>query len=80
MVCGHERPNAGTLAAPFATINKGISMLDSPGDVLSIRGGTYNQLVTVWNVINSGTTITAVTTDYWGGARGTQYDIGADEY
>lgn len=45
--------NAGTLAAPFATINKGVSKLDNPGDLLYIRGGTYNQLVTVWDVHGS---------------------------
>ncbi len=34
--------NAGTLASPFATWAKGVSMLSSPGDILYIRGGTYN--------------------------------------
>lgn len=47
--------NAGTLAAPFATINKGVSKLDYPGDVLYVRGGTYNQLVTIWEVNGSET-------------------------
>jgi len=47
--------NPGTLAAPFATINKGVSKLDYPGDMLYVRGGTYNQLVTVWGVHGSQT-------------------------
>jgi parallel beta-helix repeat protein len=46
--------NAGTLASPFATIKKGVSMLSAPGDVLDVRGGTYtlsstDDSVIIWN-------------------------------
>jgi parallel beta-helix repeat protein len=59
-----------------------------PGDVmgnplLADAGGsdkTDYQLTSTSPCINTGTTITAVTTDYWGNARGSSYDIGADEY
>lgn len=38
--------NAGTLAAPFRTINKAAS-LAQPGDVISVRGGVYNAAVSI---------------------------------
>ena len=40
---GSDR-NRGTLAAPFATITKGASVL-KPGDQLQVRGGTYRESV-----------------------------------
>jgi hypothetical protein len=40
--------NAGTFEKPFATINKGANLLVA-GDTLYIRGGTYNQTVSVEN-------------------------------
>jgi hypothetical protein len=41
--------NAGTLASPFRTITKGISMLTAAGDVLNVRGGTYNETIIIWS-------------------------------
>ncbi len=38
--------NAGTLSAPFQTIQKGVSVL-SAGDTLAIEGGTYTKPVTI---------------------------------
>ena len=38
--------NAGTLAAPFRTINKA-SSIAQPGDVISVRGGVYNAAVSI---------------------------------
>jgi len=46
---GGSDSNPGTLAAPFATITKGVSMLSAAGDVLNVRAGTYNESVTVWH-------------------------------
>ncbi len=42
--------NPGTLAQPFGTINKGVSVL-TPGDTLYIRGGTYSNTSNYNNVI-----------------------------
>ncbi|MHC4359863.1 MAG: CBM96 family carbohydrate-binding protein [Planctomycetota bacterium] len=39
-----DNSNAGTIGAPFATIQKGVDML-SAGDTLYIRGGTYHEEV-----------------------------------
>jgi parallel beta-helix repeat protein len=38
---GGSDTNPGTLAAPFATMKKGVSMLSAAGDVLNVRTGTY---------------------------------------
>jgi chitodextrinase len=38
--------NPGTLAAPFATINKAAT-LARPGDIVSVRGGVYNAAVSI---------------------------------
>lgn len=38
--------SAGTLAAPFKTINKAASVA-APGDTISVRGGTYNERVSI---------------------------------
>ncbi|MDQ3282176.1 MAG: right-handed parallel beta-helix repeat-containing protein [Acidobacteriota bacterium] len=59
-----------------------------PGDITSnpllVSAGsstaTSYQLQSTSPCINMGTTLTAVTDDYWGQSRGTTYDIGADEY
>ncbi|HEX7150960.1 MAG TPA: right-handed parallel beta-helix repeat-containing protein [Thermoanaerobaculia bacterium] len=40
--------NAGTLAAPFLTIQHGVDQLDA-GDNLYVRGGTYDEAVTIWD-------------------------------
>ncbi|MBV8515793.1 MAG: right-handed parallel beta-helix repeat-containing protein [Acidobacteria bacterium] len=50
---GGSDSNPGTLASPFATITKGVSMLSAAGDVLNVRGGTYNESVTVWHKYGS---------------------------
>jgi hypothetical protein len=39
--------NAGTIAAPFQTIQRGVDALQTPGDVLEIRGGEYRGVVTI---------------------------------
>ncbi|HEY0159188.1 MAG TPA: right-handed parallel beta-helix repeat-containing protein [Thermoanaerobaculia bacterium] len=46
---GGSNTNPGTLASPFATITKGVSMLTAAGDTLYVRAGTYNERVTIWN-------------------------------
>jgi hypothetical protein len=51
--------NAGTLERPFATINKGTPLL-AAGDILYIRGGTYNQTITVENSGTVGAFITVM--------------------
>ncbi len=33
--------NPGTKAAPFKTIQKGVNTAKNPGDIISVRGGTY---------------------------------------
>lgn len=50
---GGNNSNPGTLASPFATITKGVSMLSAPGDILYVRAGTYNEYVTIWNKTGS---------------------------
>src|SRR5438552_3044438 len=37
---------AGTMAAPFKTIRKG-AMVAQPGDTVYLRGGTYNEAVSL---------------------------------
>lgn len=39
--------NPGTLAAPFKTLAKGVSVLE-PGDTLYVRGGTYKRTTDLW--------------------------------
>ncbi len=59
-----------------------------PSDVLAnpllVNAGTDTKtdykLTSTSPCINAGTTITAVTTDYWGTSRSSTYDIGAHEY
>jgi len=41
--------NAGTFAAPFKTITKGLSLLDGAGDILYVRGGTYAESLWIEN-------------------------------
>jgi parallel beta-helix repeat protein len=49
--------NAGTLAAPFRTINKASAMA-KPGDVVNVRGGVYNERV---NISAKGTAAARIT-------------------
>jgi parallel beta-helix repeat protein len=49
--------NAGTLAAPFRTINKASAMA-KPGDVVNVRGGVYNERV---NIAAKGTSAARIT-------------------
>jgi len=51
--------NAGTPEKPFGTINKGARLLTA-GDTLYIRGGTYNQAVSVENSGTAGVFITVM--------------------
>lgn len=41
--------NPGTLASPFRTIGKGITMLSTGGDVLNVRAGTYAETIIIWS-------------------------------
>ncbi|MBD3393099.1 MAG: DUF1565 domain-containing protein [Chitinivibrionales bacterium] len=45
--------NDGSSGAPFATIQKAVD-LAKPGDVITVRTGTYNQTIIFWSA-NSGT-------------------------
>ncbi len=45
---GNDNNSGTSTAAPFATITKGVSMLEDPGDILYVRAGTYNEFVTIW--------------------------------
>lgn len=45
---GGSNSNSGSSTSPWATIQYGVDHL-SPGDQLYVRGGTYNEAVTVWN-------------------------------
>lgn len=49
--------NAGTLSAPFRTINKASSVAQ-PGDVINVRGGVYNAAV---NIAAKGTASARIT-------------------
>jgi hypothetical protein len=51
--------NAGTLAAPFLTINHAVTVLQA-GDTLEIRAGTYTE--SLYNVVPSGTSWSAPVT------------------
>jgi len=41
--------NAGTLQAPFQTIQRGVNALQAPGDILELRGGAYVGSVLISN-------------------------------
>jgi parallel beta-helix repeat protein len=55
---GNDSPNTGTLASPFLTIVKGLSMATSPGDVVYVKAGTYSEYVRFFNSGTSGNPIT----------------------
>lgn len=44
---GGSNSNPGTFSQPFATISYGVSQM-SAGDLLLVRGGVYNEAVTIW--------------------------------
>lgn len=46
--------NPGTITQPFLTIGKGVATITA-GDTLLVRGGTYNEAVTIWNKYGSET-------------------------
>jgi len=41
--------NPGTFSQPVQTITQGVAKLTAAGDILYVRGGTYNEQVTIWN-------------------------------
>jgi hypothetical protein len=61
--------NSGTLASPFKTITYGVGKLVA-GDVLYVRGGTYNEVV---NVSENGTASNPITIS--GYFNGTQFEV-----
>src|SRR5574343_1135968 len=48
--------NNGSISSPFLTIGYGVGQLN-PGDHLYVRGGTYHQVV---NIYNSGTSTDSI--------------------
>src|SRR5688572_24281848 len=44
--------NSGSLSSPLRTVKQGVSKL-VPGDQLLVRGGTYNESVSIWNKYGS---------------------------
>jgi hypothetical protein len=59
--------NAGTLAAPFATIQKAVGVV-AAGDAISVRGGTY-ALTTNIQITKSGTAAAPITLAAYAGER-----------
>ncbi len=55
--------NAGTLAAPFQSIERAAEVA-SPGDTVYVRGGTYHETIRPWN---SGTASAPITFAPYGG-------------
>ena len=54
---GGSDSNAGTLAAPFETLQHAVNQL-SAGDILYIRAGTYRETITIDEDGTSGNLIT----------------------
>ena len=54
---GGSNSNAGTLAAPFETLQHAINQLTA-GDILNIREGTYRETITIDEGNTSGPLIT----------------------
>lgn len=52
--------NAGTVAAPFLSIKKALSVLQA-GDTLYIRGGDYTSITAGWYFANSGNIAASIT-------------------
>lgn len=50
--------NPGTIASPFATLNKAITVVQ-PGQIIFMRGGTYLPSATI-NITNSGTALARI--------------------
>jgi hypothetical protein len=57
--------NPGTISQPFRTITYGLTFIDNPGDVLWVRGGTYNERAVIWD--KHGTSTSGI---YIGGYNG----------
>ena len=55
---GGSDSNAGTLAAPFETLQYAVNRLTTAGDILYIRGGTYRETITIDEDGASGNMIT----------------------
>ena len=55
---GGDNNNAGTLAAPFETLQYAVNQLTTAGDILYIREGTYRETITIDEDGTSGNLIT----------------------
>ena len=55
---GGSNSNAGTLAAPFETLQYAVNQLTTAGDILYIREGTYRETITIDEDGSSGNVIT----------------------
>jgi hypothetical protein len=64
---GGSDTNAGTLASPFATIQKAVAKA-GPGDVIAVRGGTY-LLTTNITIAKNGTSAAPITLTNYGTER-----------
>jgi hypothetical protein len=58
--------NNGTLQHPFATVQQALSVAKTPGDTISIEGGTYHQQATL-SSLNSGNAQQAITLTNYNG-------------
>lgn len=56
---GGSNSNSGTIGSPWATIDYGVDQL-TPGDKLYVRGGTYNEAITLWNKYGTSTALVEV--------------------
>lgn len=70
--------NNGSSGSPFLTISKSISAATSPGDVVNIGAGTYNEAVTLNHAGTSGSPITFQGVSTNAIITGNQVNISAD--
>ena len=61
---GNDANNGESTLTPFATITKGLTKLTTGGDVLYVRGGTYNEFVEILSKHGSSDTVPIRIMDY----------------